>query len=208
MSNIPFPNPEALANIQVPMDIEMPMEGLSPEEEMIRKIAADLGSINPLEPYQAPPQPPQVESPQFDIPPDIDPAFLEALPEELRAEVLAQHTQAQRPPAPATEDFLDALPPDIRQEVIDSQREPVAPPQNQEIDNATFVASLTPELRRDVLLTANEEFLATLPPELVAEARQLQERAAHHRPIIGEARGHQPVRREEETKEIAEIVSD
>ena len=30
----------------ITMDIEMP-EGLSPEEEMIRKIAADLGSINP-----------------------------------------------------------------------------------------------------------------------------------------------------------------
>ena len=199
MSNISFPNPAALAEMQVPMDIEMP-EGLSPEEEMIRKIAADLGSINP---YQAPPE---VAPPQFDIPPDIDPTFLEALPEELRAEVLAQHTQAQRPPAPPTEDFLDALPPDIRQEVIEQQREPAAP--TQEIDNATFVASLTPELRRDVLLTANEEFLATLPPELVAEARQLQERAVHHRPIIGEARGHQPVRREEETKEISEIVSD
>lgn len=150
-------------DMQIPMDIEMP-EGLSPEEEMIRKIAADLGSINP---YQQ--AAPEGEPDMIEIPPDIDPAFLEALPEDLRAEVLAQHTAAQRPPAAASEEFLDALPPDIRQEVMEQQREPAAP--TQEIDNATFVHSLTPELRRDVLLTANEEFLGTLPPELVAEAR-------------------------------------
>ncbi|RKP39991.1 hypothetical protein BJ085DRAFT_20779 [Dimargaris cristalligena] len=66
----------------------------------------------------------------------IDPTFLEALPEDLREEVLREHM----PPAPATgpasgsemlvddnaeisAEFLDALPLDIRQEVIIQQRE-------------------------------------------------------------------------------------
>ena len=46
-----------------------------------------------------------------------------------------------------------------------------ANPLVQEMDNASFVASLTPDLRREVLLTATEEFLSTLPLDLVAEAQ-------------------------------------
>lgn len=54
----------------------------------------------------------------------IDKEFLEALPDELREEVLNQHMRDIPAPAPPVEDdsispeFLDALPPDIRQEVI------------------------------------------------------------------------------------------
>lgn len=54
----------------------------------------------------------------------IDKEFLEALPDELREEVLNQHIRDRPAPAQPTEDdsispeFLDALPPDIRQEVI------------------------------------------------------------------------------------------
>ena len=60
----------------------------------------------------------------------IDPTFLEALPEELRTEVLAsQQNQAAQPTnnqPPATEEidpeFLAALPPDIQVEVLAQQR--------------------------------------------------------------------------------------
>lgn len=54
----------------------------------------------------------------------IDKEFLEALPDELREEVLNQHMRDRPAPAQPAEDdsispeFLDALPPDIRQEVI------------------------------------------------------------------------------------------
>jgi hypothetical protein len=48
----------------------------------------------------------------------------------------------------------------------------------QELDNASFLVSLSPELRAEVLLTAEPTFLATLPPELVAEAQMHRERAA------------------------------
>ncbi|MCE7766694.1 hypothetical protein GQL56_29125, partial [Pseudomonas putida] len=60
----------------------------------------------------------------------IDPAFLEALPEELRAEVLSaqqsQATQLQNSEPQTSGDidpeFLAALPPDIREEVLAQQR--------------------------------------------------------------------------------------
>ncbi|KAI8637213.1 hypothetical protein BD408DRAFT_447787 [Parasitella parasitica] len=54
----------------------------------------------------------------------IDKEFLEALPDDLREEVLNQHLRDRpAPPQPAEDDsispeFLEALPPDIRQEVI------------------------------------------------------------------------------------------
>ncbi len=41
--------------------------------------------------------------------------------------------------------------------------------------NTSFVISLTPKLREEVLLTANEVFLSTLPEPLISEARQLQQ---------------------------------
>lgn len=109
------------------------------------------------------------------IPEGIDPAILNELPEEIRNEILSQY---QRPPPQRdeglNEDFLQAMPLEIRNELLMQQRAPQRPVQD--VDNATFIATLTPELRREVLLGANEEFLNTLPPDLVAEARGLQDR--------------------------------
>ena len=47
-----------------------------------------------------------------------------------------------------------------------------------EIDNVTFLTSLAPELREEVLLTSDPSFISTLTPELIAEAEALHERAA------------------------------
>uniref|UniRef100_A0A7S0HI01 HECT-type E3 ubiquitin transferase n=1 Tax=Hanusia phi TaxID=3032 RepID=A0A7S0HI01_9CRYP len=44
------------------------------------------------------------------------------------------------------------------------------------MDNASFIATLSQELREEVLLTSDDAFLATLPPHLVAEAALLRER--------------------------------
>lgn len=57
----------------------------------------------------------------------IDIEFLEALPDDLRREVVNQHIQERRPPAPTTEaeaispEFLNALPPEIREEVLQQE---------------------------------------------------------------------------------------
>mmetsp|Transcript_8385 Transcript_8385/g.16642 ORF Transcript_8385/g.16642 Transcript_8385/m.16642 type:complete len:2837 (+) Transcript_8385:32-8542(+) len=181
---IPVPIPE-----EVKMDIEEPVEPLR------RSI-------------DTPP-------PALDLPEGIDPEVFAELPDEIRNEILAQHRR-ERPQPPRglpdnseiSEEFLQALPAELRQEVLDSQRPPARAPQ--EIDNASFIASLTPDLRREVLLSANEELLNSLPPELVAEARALQERIHRNQQYAYiERQQPQVVRRhQEESKYVAEIAVD
>ncbi|XVE95159.1 hypothetical protein REPUB_Repub02eG0072400 [Reevesia pubescens] len=123
----------------------------------------------------------------------IDPAFLDALPEELRAEVLsAQQGQVAQPSSAEQQnsgdidpEFLAALPPDIRAEVLAQQRaqrlhqsqelegQPV------EMDTVSIIATFPSDLREEVLLTSSDAILANLTPALVAEANMLRERFAH-----------------------------
>ncbi|XP_042494478.1 E3 ubiquitin-protein ligase UPL2-like isoform X2 [Macadamia integrifolia] len=123
----------------------------------------------------------------------IDPAFLDALPEDLRAEVLsAQQGQAARPsndqPQSAGDidpEFLAALPPDIRAEVL-AQQQAQRLQQSQELegqpvemDAVSIIATFPSDLREEVLLTSSDAILANLTPALVAEANMLRERFAH-----------------------------
>lgn len=147
----------------------------------------------------------------------IDLEYLEALPEDLREEVLLSQIQEHRAQARAArreqeqrdatqqvqgesqdqpasdaqatgidDDFLAALPPDIRNELLqheaqerrrqerEEQRRRAqanAPPQAEDIDPASFLASLDPALRQAVLMDQDEEMLRQLPPEISAEAR-------------------------------------
>ncbi|XP_076930173.1 E3 ubiquitin-protein ligase UPL1-like, partial [Bidens hawaiensis] len=126
----------------------------------------------------------------------IDPAFLEALPAELRAEVLAsQQSQSAPPPvsAPAPVsataeeidlEFLAALPPDIQAEVLAQQRAQrvarLAEGQPVDMDNASIIATFPPDLREEVLLTSSEAVLSALPSPLLAEAQMLRDRAMSH----------------------------
>ncbi|ORY33382.1 hypothetical protein BCR39DRAFT_491673 [Naematelia encephala] len=105
----------------------------------------------------------------------IDVEFLQALPDEMRADVVEQHMREQErhrrpaatdaPPAGSqlNSEFLDALPPDIRAEVIMQEAletarrahaRPLSPPANlAPTGNPTgFLASLDEELR-DVMMT-------------------------------------------------------
>jgi hypothetical protein len=75
----------------------------------------------------------------------------------------------------------------MRREVIEQERqqqrrqesEPAADPSNaEEMDNASFLASLSPDLRQEILLTADETFLQSLPPQIMQEANILRERVA------------------------------
>nr|POE65975.1 e3 ubiquitin-protein ligase tom1-like [Quercus suber] len=130
----------------------------------------------------------------------IDAGFLEALPEEMREEVILQQVAQQRAQAPQTgespseisPEFLEALPPDIQAELLRSeaierrrrdQEEARArtlqagsmarAPQAEEPDNADFIAMLEPGLRQQVLMETDEGTLAALPEDLQAEARAL-----------------------------------
>ncbi|KAG0454478.1 hypothetical protein HPP92_023770 [Vanilla planifolia] len=124
----------------------------------------------------------------------IDPTFLEALPEDLRAEVLAsqqaQSSQTASYAPPIAEDidpeFLAALPPDIQAEVLAQQRAQrdghIHQGQGQpvDMDNASIIATFAPELREEVLLTSSDAVLSALPSALLAEAQMLRDRAASH----------------------------
>ncbi|RAL53528.1 hypothetical protein DM860_015565 [Cuscuta australis] len=131
----------------------------------------------------------------------IDPAFLEALPEELRAEVLSaqqgQVAQPQNAEPRTTEDidpeFLAALPPDIREEVLAQQRAQRLQQSHElegqpvEMDTVSIIATFPSELREEVLLTSSDAILANLTPALVAEANLLRERFArrYNRSLFG-----------------------
>ncbi|KAF6160653.1 hypothetical protein GIB67_019593 [Kingdonia uniflora] len=125
----------------------------------------------------------------------IDQAFLDALPEELRAEVLsAQRGQAAElsnaQPQSAGDidpEFLAALPSDIRAEVLAQQQaQRLLQHQSQELegqpvemDTVSIIATFPSDLREEVLLTSSDAILANLTPALVAEANMLRERFAH-----------------------------
>ncbi|XP_050371147.1 E3 ubiquitin-protein ligase UPL1 isoform X2 [Argentina anserina] len=122
----------------------------------------------------------------------IDPTFLDALPEDLRAEVLAsQQAQSVQPPpyAPPSADdidpeFLAALPPDIQAEVLAQQRAQRVAQQAEgqpvDMDNASIIATFPADLREEVLLTSSEAVLSALPSPLLAEAQMLRDRAMSH----------------------------
>jgi E3 ubiquitin-protein ligase HUWE1 len=125
----------------------------------------------------------------------IDPDFLLALPDDMREEVLNQHVRDQRAarverPADSqiSSEFLDALPPDIRAEIL--QQEAIERERNrraeesataaptraaEEIDPASFIASLDPALRQAVLLEQDDGFIASLPAHMVAEVEGYRE---------------------------------
>ncbi|TLD36775.1 hypothetical protein E2P81_ATG02557 [Venturia nashicola] len=135
----------------------------------------------------------------------IDLEYLQALPDELRREVLMEQTLQQRQQVASTgqetndisPEFLEALPPNLREEIVqqeaierrrrdreEARRQAVAsgaaPASRgpEDMDTATFFATLDPQLRAQLLMEANEEQLNTLPADLQAEARAL---ASHHR---------------------------
>ena len=91
----------------------------------------------------------------------------------------------------------------MRQEIIEQERqqqqrrqnetEAAADPSNAEdMDNANFLASLAPDLRQEILLTADETFLQSLPPQIVNEANILRERFQAQQRSRAEAHHAQP----------------
>lgn len=103
----------------------------------------------------------------------IDPAFLDALPEELRVEVLsAQQGQVGQPSNAESQnsgdidpEFLAALPPDIRAEVL-AQQQAQRLHQSQELegqpvemDTVSIIATFPSELREEVSLLVESSFI-------------------------------------------------
>ncbi|EXJ63936.1 E3 ubiquitin-protein ligase HUWE1 [Cladophialophora yegresii CBS 114405] len=139
---------------------------------------------------------------------DIDVEYLEALPEELREEVIMQQYATRREEAreQGTEsheidpDFLNALPEEIREEIRQQEahaqrrreREEArrqaaatggASAQPEEMDNDNFLATLDPAFRRVILAEQPPEILRQLDPRHAAEGR------AHARRLYQYVRG-------------------
>jgi hypothetical protein len=119
--------------------------------------------------------------------------------EDLEDENLDNPEELEDPEA-LDDDFLHAIPEDLREEILNMHSRGSHPPSN-EIDNSTFIASLTPDLRREILMTAGQDLLQSLTAEQVAEARALQERVRRSQPSERQRPG-------EEGKVISEIIAD
>ena len=100
---------------------------------------------------------------QLDAGSSLDPEVLAALPEEMRREAIEQEQRERR-----------------------LQEAPADPSNAQDMDSASFIATLAPELRADILLTADDALLQSLPPDIIAEAQVLRERAASGRRTLEE----------------------
>ena len=100
-----------------------------------------------------------------DQPSTLDPSFLEALPPDIRAELLEEEAAERR-----------------RQERASQRPQPGQTAGSAgpvDLDPASFIASLEGPLRQAVLLDQDDDFLQQLPPHIVAEATALRERVGH-----------------------------
>lgn len=135
-------------------------------------------------------------------PPDIDPEVFNSLPLEMQQEIVQQHeVDAQISESGLDPEALAALPEEMRREVIEQEQqqqqrqreleaesERADPANAEDMDNASFLASLAPDLRQEILLTADDAFISSLPPTLIAEANVLRERVvSEHRQQAEEA---------------------
>ena len=116
---------------------------------------------------------------------DIDPEFLQAVPDDIRDEIIGNYVreqQRQTRPSRPTEaemdmDFLNALPADIREDVLRGQAAQFTGVPA-EMDAASVLATLPEELRQTVLLEQDDGTLQTLPSSVIAEVNAL--RAQQH----------------------------
>jgi len=90
-----------------------------------------------------------------------------------------QHEVDSEAPDPA---FLDAMPPDIRAELIAqheaASRRRAEQVRAQEMDQASVLATFDPRLRREWLMQQDESVLASLPSSILAEGVMLRHRAS------------------------------
>lgn len=136
----------------------------------------------------------------------IDHDYLEALPEELREEVIMQQYATRReeaqqdgnadPNGGIDPDFLNALPEEIREELRQQEahaqrrREREAArrqasaaagqAQPEDMDNDNFFATLEPDIRRAILAEQPPEILRQLNPRHAAEGRAHARRLMHY----------------------------
>ena len=138
-------------------------------------------------------------------PPGYDEEVFHSLPDFMQREVIEEHEQRQSDlennnrmtelavAAGFDPETLAALPPSIRQEILEQAQRDLnmssqqglgdhgassSAGETQQSDGISFVDALSPELRVEVLVTAEDDFLASLPQSVQEEAAVYRERAA------------------------------
>jgi E3 ubiquitin-protein ligase HUWE1 len=132
-------------------------------------------------------------------PPGMDPEVFAQLPFEMQHEIVQEHEATSALASQLGEsssldpEALAALPEEVRIEVLAQERqnraiqevsEPADPARAEEMDPASFIASLAPDLRQEILMTADDDFLSSLPPDIRTEAEVIRERALLSRGAI------------------------
>jgi len=170
---IPPPVDDPDSNFQPSVDVDMSSDGAEGNQSVQPSpLDGDNNELSSMEATQDVRNDEQVDEGSLDgRAPEvnaIDPTFLEALPEDLRAEVLAsQQAQSVQPPTyepPSVDDidpeFLAALPPEIQREVLAQQRAQRMLQQSQgqpvDMDNASIIATLPADLREEVCISLFE----------------------------------------------------
>ncbi|KAL7543885.1 hypothetical protein ACHAXR_013277 [Thalassiosira sp. AJA248-18] len=172
---------------QAPEDVALEEGGAAPEEGG----APDESEENVANNDELANEENDTSTQELICPPDIDPEVFQSLPLEMQQEIVQQHeVEAQISGSGLDPEALAALPEEMRREIIEQEQQeqrlreqqaaqPAADPANAEdMDNASFLASLAPDLRQEILLTADDEFISSLPTTLIAEANVLRERVA------------------------------
>lgn len=150
----------------------------------------------------------QVDITDLGIDPDYLGALPEEFREEVIAQTITARRAEAREAAAAAEnptgeqqgeayqEFLDALPEDLRHEIqqterqerrrIDRENARRAAAANgqaaiaQDMDAASILATLPPNIREEVLMDQGHEIMDQLPPDMAAQARALGERMRDH----------------------------
>ena len=129
---------------------------------------------------------------------EIDPLFLEQLPEDLAQEILHQQRAILNTNsniainqyydiANIDQDILNELPEEIKNEIISANTAQTntvnanVNAANNNIDHTTFFESLPRDIREEILINAPPDLLNNLPPDLMAEAQMLIERESNNR---------------------------
>jgi hypothetical protein len=133
---------------------------------------------------------PQTTSSRLECPQGYDRDVFDSLPENMQQEIVDQYSQTNTRTRQLIEnagydfEMFTSLPESIQQEILEQARrdqQPAAAAASATAatdDNASFLLSLTPDLRADILLTAEPAFLESLPLQLQAEAQNYRDQAA------------------------------
>ncbi|EFA10984.1 E3 ubiquitin-protein ligase HUWE1 [Tribolium castaneum] len=166
------------------------------EEAPTTNSIQESGEITAMPQQQTTSEPGPSSDQTEEIPDGVDPSFLEALPPDMRQEVLEQHrilrlqqriaARTENPEAAAgtttevSPEFLAALPPSLQEEVLsqqrlEQQRQAAAQANpNEPVDAGAFFETLQPSLRTMILSDMEDSQMSALPPDLAAEAQTLR----------------------------------